>query len=213
MVLYDPYERQTCVPMRFEAVEGAPKGYEFVDLGRGQVWGTADWSETAFNAFKLPWHKPLYFKNDPRVGYADHARILRSPDCERDGAFNTLTAFGKEFRHVVQVSSVDHIGRGDSRISLTEIVKYHALTYSAGREVSVLHAPDGAQYIAVAGTSKREPGIADVPDGWRIETYHLEQDFELNLFGEVTNIRTTNKDSFQGPLAVDQQFPLTLEDQ
>ncbi|MEO1661272.1 MAG: hypothetical protein AAFR51_09805 [Pseudomonadota bacterium] len=204
---YDPYERRSCIAAGNNSTQTKPKGYEFVDLGRRQVWGTSNWTDQEFNAFNLPWHKPLYFKNDPRVGYADQARILRSPGCETDGEFNTLSAFGQEFRHVVQLTSFNRIDRGDKQLLVTRLVKYHELTYHAGREVRVLHAPDGQQYIAVARTANRSLKGITLPVGWWIDSYRLEEDFDLNLSGEITNIRTRNKDSFQGPLHEIDQFP------
>ncbi|MEO1324502.1 MAG: hypothetical protein AAFV59_16035, partial [Pseudomonadota bacterium] len=89
----------------------------------------------------------------------------------------------------------------------TTLEKYHRLLYRSGRSVSVLHAPDGDQYIAVSRTVLRLTDANPLPDGWRIETYELTEDFDLDLSGTVVNIRTPNKDSFQGPLDTGSRFP------
>ena len=206
-ILYDPYERTPCLQTTETALSGIRAGFEFIDIGRMQVWGTMDWTVDEFNDFNLPWHKPLYLKNDPRALFADEGQIRRSPGCAIDGEFNTLQAFGREFRHVVRLISFERIGTGDSRLLNTTLEKYHALTYYAGRTVNVLHSPDGEQYIEVARTAKRAEGVPSVPEGWQIRTYTLNAELHLELSGLVTNLRTVNDDSFQGPLEPEMRFP------
>jgi len=207
VIIYDPYDRKSCVSKSVNQPDGPPKGYEFIDLGRKQVWATADWTDDEFEAFELPWHKPLYFKNDPRVGYFDRGRILRSPGCPTEGTFNTLNAFGREFAQVVQLVAFDRIGEGEAQLLSTRLIKYHELTYYAGRQVQVLHTPNDVQYIAVARAANRQSDQIELPAGWQIQTYRLDKDLDLELFGEITNIRTRSKDSFQGPLSDEDRFP------
>ena len=207
VIVYDPYKRESCVSKSVTNSEGPPKGYEFIDLGRKQVWATANWTDDEFQAFELPWHKPLYFKNDPRVGYFDRGQILKSPGCPTYGTFNTLNAFGREFAQVVQLVAFDRIGEGEAQLLSTRLIKYHELTYYAGRQVQVLHTPNDMQYIAVARTADRQSDQIELPAGWQIRTYRLNEDLDLELFGEITNIRTMNKDSFQGPLSDEDRFP------
>jgi len=206
-VAYDPYEKAKCIPIDGSPFSTGQTGYEFVDLGRRIVWGTSDWSLTKFAAFELPWHKPFYVKNDPRRGYADSAKITRSPGCNANGEYNTLQAFGREFRQVVRLISHKRVGTAEAQLLYTTLEKYHRLLYRSGRSVSVLHAPDGDQYIAVSRTVLRLTDANPLPDGWRIETYELTEDFDLDLSGTVVNIRTPNKDSFQGPLDTGSRFP------
>ncbi|MEL6830025.1 MAG: hypothetical protein AAFO63_07800 [Pseudomonadota bacterium] len=205
-ILHDPYDRVTCAEKETPGLSEAQAGFEFVDIGRREVWGTSDWTVDGFRQFQPPWHKPLYFKNDPRLSFADEGKIVRSPGCS-EGEFDTLHAFGREFRLVVRLVSFDHAGRGDSQLRLTRLEKYHELTYLGGRAVDVLYDPDGEQYIAVARTFERNDREFVLPDGWQLETHILAEDFNLSLFGEVTNIRTSNQDSFQGPLSPQDRFP------
>ncbi|MEL6728277.1 MAG: hypothetical protein AAFP81_01980 [Pseudomonadota bacterium] len=206
-VLYDPYKRGSCVGLGGSPFSAGRAGYEIVDVGRRVVWGTADWTPSAFQGFKPPWHKPLYRKNDPRVGYADSGKITKSPGCEFDGQYNTLRAFGRDFRQVVRLISFERIGSGESQLQQVTLEKYHTLLYREGTVVRVLHTPDETQYIAVSRSARPEGGPNPLPEGWRIGTYQLSCDFPLELSGTVINIRTPNRDSFQGPLQPRHHFP------
>ncbi|MEM8636817.1 MAG: hypothetical protein AAGF33_17760 [Pseudomonadota bacterium] len=206
-VLYDPYQKQRCVKLQDSPFSGGRFGFEVIDLGRRIVWGTSNWAPSEFQAFQPPWHKPLVRKNDVRVGYADSGEIRKSPGCEFDGEYNTMRAFGREFRQVVRLISTTQIGSGEKKLRYVSLEKYHTLIYLAGTTVNVLHAPDGKQYIAVSRSAQSVSVSNALPEGWSIGTYKLIEEFELELSGIVTVIRTPNKDSFQGPLWPRDHFP------
>lgn len=205
-IIIVPYEEEKCVAIERTPPSSGNIGYEFVDLARRKVWATLDWDAKSFKSFEPPWHKPYYIKNSPRILMADKGEIIRSPACEGDGEFNTLKAFGREFRQVVRLVSFERIGTGDAQLTLTRLEKYHSLEYRAGRKVNVLTAPDGAQYIEVARSADRPDHSPALPDRWQITSHVLDQDFNQRLMGVITNIRTAEEDSYQGPLPKSERF-------
>lgn len=207
IIFYDPYEKTTCVALSGTPFSDGRVGYEIIDLGRRVVWGTSNWTLSEFQNFETPWHKPLHLKNDPRTGYADSGKIVKSPGCKVDGEYNTLRAYGREFQQVVRLISFKRIGSGKAQLKQVILEKYHRLYYRSGTTVRVLHAPNGEQYVAVSYSIRREAEPNPLPAGWRIATYLLSEEFELDLSGAVTNIRTPNTDSFQGPVPPRDHFP------
>jgi hypothetical protein len=85
-------------------------------------------------------------------------------------------------------------------IRITELEKYHLLTYYSGRNVSILENPDGERFIEVSRSVNRSSDTFTLPDDWTLTTQVLQEELKLELTGIVSVLRTDNEDSFQGPL-------------
>ncbi|THB79526.1 MAG: hypothetical protein D6B25_01195 [Desulfobulbaceae bacterium] len=180
--------------------EGA--GYELVNLAGREVWATGDWNPESFEDFSLPFHWLLWFKNDPRIPLSDNGVFLKSPGCP-EGHYNYMYVFGKQFVQVVRLHSVGKRVDDQGLIRRTELEKYHTLRYSAGRSVSVLTSPDREKFIGVSKSleSSSEPPI--LPKGWLLTQHIFTEEIQVKLLGNVSVLRLSNKDSYQGPLAED----------
>ena len=205
LAAWEPAQIEACVerapglPSQ-RALSGAVRaGFEIVDPLGGGVWLTRDWTVDAYEDFTFPWSWLHWQKNDPRRGVADAGRFLRSPGCPADGQFTYMTAFGREFVQVVDLRAMPTRLEG-GRIRRIELEKHHVLSYAASSTVRVLASPEGERFILVAETFERtqEPSV---PQGWTLDAFELRQPVEVDLTGDVSVLRMTNEDSFQGPLS------------
>jgi hypothetical protein len=85
-------------------------------------------------------------------------------------------------------------------ISMTELEKYHLLTYSSGSNISILENPSGERFIEVSRSVNRSSDTFTLPEGWSLTSQLLQTDIQVELSGIVSVLRTDNEDSFQGPL-------------
>ena len=179
--------------------EGA--GYELINLVGREVWATRNWTPKSFADFSLPFFWFLWLKNDPRIPLADDGSFLKSPGCT-EGHYNYMRAFGKNFFQVVRLISVNNRVDDQGLIRRTELEKYHILRYSAGNSVNILYSPEGERFIAVSKSliSSDSPIL---PLGWELKQYILTEEIQVELLGNVSVMRMSNKDSYQGPLSDD----------
>ena len=189
-------ELEECVS-REPASSGDGAGYELIDLLHKKVWGTADYTAAEYAAFSPPL---FWIKNDPRTLIADRGEFLRSPGCSEPGQFTYMRAYDKEFLNVVQLITMGMPVDDQGLIRRTELEKYHLLTYFAGRTLSILQGPTGERFIWVARTVDRPPDPVTLPEGWALTTHVLQTELQVDLSGNVSNLRTENEDSYQGPL-------------
>ena len=176
-------------------------GFEILNPVLGGVWLTREWTVEAFEAFSFPWTWPLWLKNDPRRGVADGGRFLRSPGCAEEGEFTYMRAFGREFVKVVDLQSMP-ASLEDGRVRRVELEKHHVLTYAQGSTVRTLQSPEQERFVLVAETFART-GPPIVPTGWTLNEHTLQQPVEVALTEQVSVLRLSNEDSFQGPIPSD----------
>ncbi|MEL6238925.1 MAG: hypothetical protein AAFQ90_10075 [Pseudomonadota bacterium] len=173
------------------------QGFELIDLGKGQVWATKDWDTEAFNAFTLPLDWSMWRKNDPRTRASTQGQFLRSPGCE-PGGFTYMTAFGREFLHVVDLKTYGETLEGtQDLIRSVSLTKHHEVIWEAGAPIQVLTDPEGLPHFLVARTTPIPADGPTVPEGWRLKTGVLAEPFTLSLDGAVTVLRMDNEDAFQ----------------
>jgi hypothetical protein len=176
-------------------------GYELLNLRSGEVWATGDWTPDEFSQFELPTSRIFWRKNGPRVGLADEAAFLRSPNCDQ-GEYTYLEAFGREFVQVVDLGPITKLMGIRGPIQRVELEKYHVLTYWAGTTVSTLKNSAGEAFVAVAVGLDRADDLPTLPEGWTITERTLEHDQRIELLGNVSVLRLDNGDSYQGPVTL-----------
>ena len=189
-------ELEECVSLE-PASDGEGAGYELIDLLNKEVWGTGDFTPAEYAAFSPPF---LWMKNDPRILIADQGEFLGSPGCSELGQFTYMRAYDKEFLKVVQLITMYTPVDPEGLIRRAELEKYHLLTYFSGRTVTILQGPTGERFIWVARTVDRPPDPVTLPEGWALTTHVLQTELQVDLSGNVSNLRTENEDSYQGPL-------------
>lgn len=176
-------------------------GYELIDIARGHAWATRDWTPKEFNNFKLPATWALWFKNGPRISFADRASFSRSPGCAEDGQYSYMNAFGKTFVLVARPFQFNPIHDPKGLIQSAKVEKYHTLYFDAESSVSFLKNPDGQSFVAVGTSYERSSEAPPLPDGWSIEKRVLTEALTVSLKGEVMVLRLQNGFSFQGPIS------------
>ncbi|MCF8131330.1 MAG: hypothetical protein K9N10_22705 [Deltaproteobacteria bacterium] len=180
--------------------KGEGAGYELINLVGRDVWATRDWTPEAYEKFSFPVSWIFWRKNDPRIALADRGRLLKSPGCE-DGHYNYMRAFGREFVQVVRLISIYNRIDELDLIRKTELEKYHALHYGAGRTVSILQSPDGERFIGVSKSLERSSDSPTLPKGWTITEHLLKEEIQVELLGKISVLRMSNEDSYQGPIS------------
>lgn len=192
-------DQENCVS-RDPAFERRDAGYELIDLTGRRVWLTTEWTPEEYADFSLPLSWVFWRKNDPRVGLPDQSRFLRSPGCESDGQYNYMRDFDREFLQVVRLEKIHRPRDGHGLIRRIELEKHHALTFAAGRTVSILENPAGEQFISVSRSLDRVAESPTLPDGWTLTERLLTENLQVDLIGRVSVLRLDNEDSYQGPL-------------
>jgi hypothetical protein len=191
---------QTGCIARAPNFERTGPGYELVDMLRGDVWATREWTPHAYDAFSLPHSWLFWFKNDARVGVADGAKFLRSPGCPGDSQYSYMKAFGKTFVLVAKLRSTNAGSGNGGLIRGAQVEKYHVLRYAAGRTIRKLENPAGQSFIAVSKSFSRRLEPPQLPDGWSFRELALDEDLTVDLTNVVTVLRLKNEVSYQGPL-------------
>ncbi len=190
-------ERESCISLEPDFHGEGTAGYELVDLLYKEVWVTGDFTPEEYTSFTPPF---LWIKNDPRILMADQGEFLRSPGCSDEGQFTVLQAFDKNFLNVVRIINLIMPADTQGLINKTELEKYHFMTYFSGRTVYVLQSPTGERYIEVSRSVDRLSETFTLPKGWTLTDHELGADLQVELSGNVSVLRTDNKDSYQGPL-------------
>ena len=82
----------------------------------------------------MPSFRPRYFglRMIRGSGWLTPGEFLRSPGCTEPGQFTYLQAFDKEFLNVVRFVEMNIPADTQGLISMTELEKYHRLTYYSG---------------------------------------------------------------------------------
>jgi hypothetical protein len=178
-------------------------GFELIDLMRRQAWVTTNWTLEAYANFSPPYAALNWIKNEPRVGFASSASVLRSPGCKQDGQFTYMNRFDRMFFHIADVTRAGWSHGPNGEIFEAAVHKYHRLEFDAGQIVSILVTPNGDRFIGVnrpVGEAKARPAL---PEGWELLDRELEGSRRVDLFGEVRVLRLQNGASYQGPMGTD----------
>ena len=177
------------------------RGFELIDMWQREVWATADWSEAEFKDFDLPLSYVFWRKNDPRTPLPNTGEFLRSPGCEV-GEYSYLRAFGRTFFQVVNLRTPINFSDKEGKLRGIKLEKYHRITYAAGVPIRLLVSPEEETYIAVAKSAAIADEPAPLPLGWQYQNRILPEDLVVDLFGEITVLRTQSEVSYQGPIEI-----------
>lgn len=192
-------EREVCV-QRTPETAGQNVGYELIDLMRREAWVTTDWTLEAYAEFSPGVTALNWLKNDPRLGYAAQATVLRSPGCDADGEFTYQTMFGRTFFHIADITGATggHLANG----ALTEgaVIKHHRLEFEADQSVLFLVSPSGESFVRVNRPIDASAGDNALSEGWVLQELTLASAWQADLIGEVRVLRLDDGTSYQGPI-------------
>jgi hypothetical protein len=175
-------------------------GFEIIEIrsdGTQKPWISPEITREEFEALEVPvgWRK-----NQPRERDPDISRFTRSPDEPADGEFVWEELFGFDWRYSANVVELGLPIGGDGELIAVRVNKYHELTFFAGSTVTVLLSPEGDAYFRMGRDANGASDEAKIPDSWRLVEYTTPDRMVIQLFGGNVVIRTSNQDSFQGPV-------------
>ncbi|MEO0342981.1 MAG: hypothetical protein AAF198_06040 [Pseudomonadota bacterium] len=197
-----PY--QTCIAQKPAFAFKVPKkktGFELIDFWNRQVWATTDWTKEEFENLDLPLSYALWRKNDPRTPLTSAGEFLRSPGCEI-GEYSYRTAFDRTFLQVVRLQKPVNFSDKNAKLQGVKLEKYHRITYEAGIPIRLLVSPENETYIAVAKSATLTDAPSPLPQGWKYRDLSLSEDLVVELFGDITVLRTKSEVSYQGPIEI-----------
>lgn len=195
----DAAEIQTCVTRPPETA-GQRVGFEMIDLMRREAWVTTDWTPEDFAEFTPGLAALNWIKNDPRIGFADDTRVLRSPGCATDGEYTYQTMFGRTFFHIADMTRLGGHGLTDGALREGSVVKHHLLQFAAGQTVSFLVSPDEERFVRVNRPIQATATAQGLPEGWHLEDASLDDAWSAELSGEIRVLRLEDGTSYQGPV-------------
>ncbi|MEL6225513.1 MAG: hypothetical protein AAFR01_00655 [Pseudomonadota bacterium] len=191
--------REICVP-RAPETAGQDVGYELIDILRREAWVTTDWTLEAYADFSPGLTALNWLKNDPRLGYAARATVLRSPGCDADGEFTYQTMFGRTFFHIADITGVTGGDLANSALTEGAVLKHHRLKFEADQTVSFIVSPAGESFVRVNRPINAIPGDNGLPEGWILQELTLASTWTADLIGEVRVLRLADGTSYQGPI-------------
>jgi hypothetical protein len=107
---------------------------------------------------------------------------------------------GRHFGLCARPASAPSQPEGPDGPRLVLVQKHHVIRFVAGREVPVLWRPDGERFVHVIQGGEGKSPLA-LPDGWKLESVKLAEDWVLALPTPTTVFFFPNGDSYQGPIA------------
>jgi len=181
---------------------GRESGFELIDQLYRQVWANVRITDAQWEALTLPPTWMFWTKNSERQPLAT-GKFVRSPECPADGQWSYRMLFGDEWMNVTNFISLNQPIDDAGLLTRSVMWKYHQLNYTPGTKVHALTGPDGQVYIETSRDPNRTSDVSPLPAGWTLSPeYVLTKGFTVNLFGDdIANIRMTNGDSYQGPMA------------
>jgi len=189
-------------PVDYFIAEREERYYIIVNLDSFEAWGTGQLTRQEFDDLKIdgPWVKDTV---DNYLVVDDE--WLRSPDAEADGPTATQSLFGVEFEHIVNVEGLPVDLDPAGMLSSSTIRKYQRVTYPAagGNHVRLLVSPTGDEFIMINRDPARTEPIGPLPDGWSHRHVSLTNDLTITFSGQLSNIRDSIGDLYQGPVTVD----------
>jgi hypothetical protein len=161
---------------------------------------TTDWTLEAYADFSPGLTALNWLKDDPRLGYAAQARVLRSPGCAADGEFSYQTMFGRTFFHIADIAGPAGRGLTNGALSEGAVIKHHLLEFEADQTVSFLVSPAGESFVRVNRPIDASPRDNALPEDWVLLDLELDSAWQADLIGEVHVLRLDDGTSFQGPI-------------
>jgi hypothetical protein len=185
----------------FDTEESSPRiAFEILEiesLSSIRVWININMTQEEFDAIELP---PGWIKNQPREGEPDGGRFFRSPEATVDGEFLDKDLFGFRWWNVALITQPNITLDGQGLLRGTTVVKFHEVTFNAGRKIVVLFSPEGEPYVRISRDANRTTDNPTIPNSWRLVEYTTPDQLVIQLPEETLVIRTDNEDSFQGPV-------------
>ena len=189
----------TCVKRYWK--EGDGEGFELIDQLYRQVWGWNDMTQAQFDAITLRPTWLFWVKNSPREILA-RGFFVKSPECANDGEYTWKRMYGWNWLAVTNFVSLNQPVDDEGLLLRSVMWKYQTFTFAPGGHSAQITSPEGKKYVMVTRDGSRTTDASTLPSGWTMSpTYTLNRELKIELLGKETeNFRTTNGDSFQGPL-------------
>jgi hypothetical protein len=168
---------------------------EVMNVQTGEVWlCQAPITHEDFKALRVA---PPLMKSGCTSASFDAAHFLRSPGAATEGPLETCTIDGRRFAKVARVVRFGGFPKGELP-TLVRVEKHHAMTFAAGREVTLAQLPDGQFYVQ---QTEPLPGRSFVlPPGWRISTLPLARDWTVLAAPPADVYFFASMRSFLGPV-------------
>ncbi len=192
----------TCVRRYWK--EGDGEGFELIDQLYRQVWGWNDMTQAQFDAITLRPTWLFWVKNSPREILA-RGFFVKSPECANDGEYTWKRMYGWNWLAVTNFVSLNQPVDEGGLITRSVMWKYQTFTFAPGAHTNQLTSPEGKKYVMVTRDGSRTSDTSPLPSGWTVSpSYTINKTLTVELLGKETeNYRTSNGDSFQGPLPAD----------
>lgn len=186
---------------------------EVVDTTTGTGWHSVlPMSRETFSSLELP-------EGVRRGGIAtsvtDAYCFLRPPGADSDGPLQRREIGGYEFMNIANPPAEGPEMLGPDRWPmLLRVDKHHTLIYEAGREIGVIRAPDGREFVeliapvpeggAILQGDKPPADMNDLnlPEGWERRTEVTEHLTIVHLPCPTEALFFANGASYQGPVDV-----------
>ena len=201
-----PYAPQQNIPVECQQPHG-----EVLDLESGTVWQTyLPISKEAYHALDLP---KTMIKIGVGTGVMDEHYFRRSPGAAEDGPVSERDIAGLRWFHCANppegAKAPDEDGPIKELLSKEGaplyllVDKHHSLIFEAGREIDVLCAPDGKEYVPViAGKSDQAPDLSAMPAGWTLRKQQFADRKVIHLPNPAHAWFFKAHGSFQGPVTL-----------
>ena len=181
--------------------EASPRvGFEILEIQSPnsiRAWISSDITREEFDALKLP---PGWIKNQPRESEVDAGRFYHSPGAAVEGEFLVEELFGFSWFHAATVIQPNIRLDEQGLLRGSTVVKFHEVTFNAGRTIAVLFSPEGEPYVRLTRDANRASDEPSIPNSWRLVENTTPDQLVIQLTGETLVIRADNEDSFQGPV-------------
>jgi hypothetical protein len=186
-------------PVNATAMLGAQELHgEILDPSTGNVWQSLE-PITREDYHGLPL-EPGWLRVGAGIGAMDEHWFARSPGGSEDGPMELREIGGHSFGLCARPASAPTQPAGSDGPRLLLVQKHHVIRFVAGREVPVLLHPDGERFVHVIEGGEGKAPLA-LPEGWKLESVKLAEDWVLQLPTPTTVFFFPNGDSYQGPLA------------
>ena len=199
--IFAPKGKVTDTCVRRYWADGEGEGFELIDQLYKQVWGWNDMTQAQFDEITLRPTWLFWVKNSPREILAK-GFFVKSPECANDGEYTWKTMYGWNWLAVTNFVSLNQPVDEDGLITRSVMWKYQTFTFSPGGHTSQLTSPEGKKYVMVTRDGSRTSDTSTLPTGWTMSPlYPISIELKIELLGKETeNFRTSNGDSFQGPM-------------
>lgn len=167
------------------------------------VWMNSDMDQATFEAIELP---DGWIKNQVRAIEPDDSRFLRSPNEGSDGPLLEQEWFGHQWQQSAVIVETNIAVDGQSLLQGARVAKHQEVEFSSNRNLNLLIAPNGDQYLRVSREEGRSSDTSSVPDTWRTGQYRSSETMTIALPNPTLMIRLDNGDAYQGPIS-----PIPLE--